>query len=58
MSGKGKLKKKMAMKAAVAMPTITLLVSTRRPMRMTASTTTAMTAGFSPKNSPCTSVIS
>ncbi|MNT93339.1 hypothetical protein D3C72_2347920 [compost metagenome] len=52
MSGKGTRKTKIAMKAAAAIPIISLFFSARPPMRKTAWTTTASTAAFNPKNSP------
>ena len=54
MSGKGSLRKKMPTNAAAATPTIARFLSARRPMRTTASSTTASTAALRPKNSACT----
>ena len=47
-SGNGTSRKKIATNAAAAMATITRFLSDRLPIRTTASTTTATTAGFSP----------
>ena len=43
--------------AAAASATSARSFSARRPMRITASITTAMIAGFSPKNSAATSAV-
>ncbi len=56
--GKGTPRKKIAMNAAPAMVWRTRVSRVRRPIRKTASTTTAITAGFSPKNRPETNVVS
>jgi hypothetical protein len=48
-SGKGTAKKKMRMKAAAARIVSRLLVSARRAIRRTASTTIARTAALTPK---------
>ncbi len=57
-SGNGTAKKKMATNDAAASATSAPLPSARRPMRSTASITTASTAGLSPKNRPSMSVTS
>ena len=54
MSGNGTLRKKIATKAAAASPIMTRFLSDRLPTRTTASSTTASTAAFSPKNSAAT----
>ena len=46
---KRQLEEKIATNAAAAIATITPFFSTRLPIRSTASTTTASTAGFRPK---------
>jgi hypothetical protein len=56
-SGKGTCRKKMPANAAAASATSARSFSARRPMRITASITTAMIAGFSPKNSAATSAV-
>ena len=50
-SGNGTPRAKMATKASAASTTMALFLSARLPTRRTASTTTASTAAFSPKNS-------
>lgn len=54
MSGNGTAKPKIATKEAAAMATIAPFFRAREPMRMTACTTMASTAAFSPKNSAST----
>ena len=54
MTGNGTAKKKIATKAAAASACMGRLFSARLPMRMTASTTIASTAAFSPKNAAAT----
>jgi hypothetical protein len=54
MTGNGTSKKKIATNAAAASATIARFLSARLPTRITASMTTAITAGASPKNMPAT----
>jgi hypothetical protein len=53
-SANGTAKKKMPTKASAASATILRFLSARLPTLTTASSTTASTAAFSPKNSACT----
>ena len=54
MSGNGRLKKKMPMKARAATPISRRDLSERRPMRISASTTITSTAALMPNSAPST----